>query len=205
MSDGLTYSNVVTFLKVALPLIALAILATLFLVPRDVDLESAIPFAKVELEKRLRDQQITEPSFSALTPKGHVVSVTASTAHPDAEDASRTIADDLSARITNETGDFITITAQHGEMDATFKELELNDGVRITASAGMQLETDSLSMSVSEVRAESGGPVVAQTGIGNLTAGRMAIRPADETNDVYLFFTNGVRLLYTPQETSKDP
>lgn len=205
MAGGLTYSNVVTFLKVILPLLALAMLATLFLVPRDVDLESAIPFAKVELEKRLRDQQITAPSFSAQTPQGHIVAVTASTAHPDADDPTRTIADDLNARITSLDGDTISIVAQHGEMDSTFKELQLNKGVRITAGAGMQLETETLIMSIEDVRAESEGEVVASTDFGRLAAGRMAIRPSGESDDVYLFFTNGVRLIYTPKEISKDP
>jgi len=204
VAGGLTYSNVVAFLKVVLPLIALIILATLFLVPRDVDLESAIPFADIELEKRLRDQQITAPSFSAQTPQGHIIAVTATTAHPDADDSSRTIANDLNAKISMSNGNNISIIATHGEMDATFKELVLDKGVTISTSNGFELETGTMVMSVQEVRAESGGDVVATTGIGRLESGRMAIRPAGEADDVYLFFTNGVRLLYTPTVTTKD-
>lgn len=204
MSGGLTYSNVVAFLKVVLPLIALVLLATLFLVPRNVDVENAIPFAKVELEKRLRDQQVTEPSFSTQTTAGHRVSVTASRAHPDADDPTRTIADDLNAKISMTNGTAISITSQHGEMDATFEELVLDKGVQITTTTGLVLDTETLSMSVKEIRAESGGDVVATLGFGELQAGRMAIRPEGDTDDIYLFFTNGVRLIYTPQAITKD-
>lgn len=195
----------VALLKVILPLLALVLLATMFLVPRTIDLESAIPFADVELETRLRDQQVTAPSFSSQTGRGHLVAVTAAKAHPDPEEPSRIVAEDLDTRITLTSGQLITVLAEHGEMDGAFQDLLLEDGVHITTSSGLKLDTDSLIMSLDQVRAETGGPVSATLGIGQLDAGRMAIRPAGESDDIYLFFTKGVRLLYTPQTTTKDP
>ncbi|MGR3635623.1 MAG: LPS export ABC transporter periplasmic protein LptC [Shimia sp.] len=205
MAGGFTYSNMVALLKVILPLLALGLLATMFLVPRTINLESAIPFADVELETRLRDQQVTAPSFSSQTGRGHLVAVTAAKANPDPEEPARIVAEDLDTRITLTNGQLITVLAEHGEMDGAFQDLLLEDGVQITTSSGLKLDTDSLIMSLDEVRAETGGPVSATLGIGQLDAGRMAIRPAGESDDIYLFFTKGVRLLYTPQTTTKDP
>ena len=193
----------VAWLKVILPLLALAILATLFLVPKDVDLDSAIPFADVELEQRLRDQQITQPSFSAQTPQGHTVSVTASMAHPDAETPSRTVAENISAKIAMTNGQSITIEAANGEMDADFKEVVLDDGVSVQTTSGLSVDTVTMTVSLDELRAETGGTVTATTDFGRLEAGRMALRPAGDGDDIYLFFTKGVRLLYTPKKTTR--
>ena len=49
------HSRLVAILKVALPLIALALLSTLFLFSRKIDPEDAIPYATVDVEDRLRD------------------------------------------------------------------------------------------------------------------------------------------------------
>ena len=54
-----------------------------------------------------------------------------------------------------------------------------------------------------EVRAESGGDIAADTPMGTLTAGRMALRPADNSDDIYLFFTKGVKLIYTPTHATR--
>ena len=55
------YSRMVTFLKVLLPLAALALLSTLFLISRGINTKATIPFAAHEIEERMRGQQITAP------------------------------------------------------------------------------------------------------------------------------------------------
>ncbi len=55
-----TYSRVVAWLKILLPLLALAILSTLFLVARTIDPAQNIPYADVdidELDARTADRQ----------------------------------------------------------------------------------------------------------------------------------------------------
>lgn len=203
MRFRLTYSNLVAWLKVLLPLAALALLSTLFLVSQKIDLESAIPFADVELEQRLRDRQITAPYFSGKTNSGHDITVTAETAHPDAEDPSRIIARNVGALLTIDGGSEITITAKQGDMDGRFQELLLDGTVEILTSTGYTIETDAMTFGLEEARAETLGEVHAKSALGTLIAGRMALRPSDESNEVYLFFTKGVRLLYTPQNTTR--
>jgi lipopolysaccharide export system protein LptC len=55
------YSRTIAFLKVLLPLTALAILATLFLLSRSEDTVATIPFAEDDVSSRTRDQQVTRP------------------------------------------------------------------------------------------------------------------------------------------------
>ncbi|MEO0504251.1 MAG: hypothetical protein AAFZ14_13070, partial [Pseudomonadota bacterium] len=64
------YSRFVAWLKVLLPLAALALLSTLFLLSRNTDPIAAVPFADDELLDRVRDEQITGPFFSGTTTDG---------------------------------------------------------------------------------------------------------------------------------------
>ena len=71
------YSIMVARLKVALPLMALGLLSTLFLVSRAVDPTVAIPFADQEVQDRLKNQQITGPFFSGVSARGDQIAFVA--------------------------------------------------------------------------------------------------------------------------------
>lgn len=203
MRRRLTYSTLVAWLKVLLPLAALGLLSTLFLVSKQVDLEGAIPFADIDLEQRLRDRQITAPYFSGKTDHGHDITVTSETAHPDAEDPSRIIAQNVGALLSIGGGTEITVTAKEGEMDGRFQELLLDGDVEILTSTGYTIQTEAMTFGLEEARADTTSEVTAESALGELQAGRMALRPSGENNEIYLFFTKGVRLVYTPQKTTR--
>lgn len=76
------YSRVVSYLKVALPLAALALLSTLFLISRTINTDPSIPFADFELENRLRGQQVTAPFFTGTTATGQEITIAATKALP---------------------------------------------------------------------------------------------------------------------------
>ena len=78
--DG--YSRAVAIFKVLLPLAALGILATLFLISRGSQMDAVIPFAEDELNERTTNQQITKPFFSGTTAQGDELVVTADIARP---------------------------------------------------------------------------------------------------------------------------
>ncbi len=182
-----------------MPLAALGILSTLFLISHKVDLESAIPFADVELEKRLRDRQITAPYIAGQTSDGHNITLTSATAHPDADNPSLIIAEQVGALISTTDGTEIIVRAKEGEMNGDLDEVELDGDVEIVTSSGYTIATDAMLFGLEDARAETAGEVTAETVMGSLTAGRMTLRPAGENNEIYLFFTKGVRLVYTPQ------
>ena len=56
------HSTVVAWLKVALALIALAMLSTLFLFSDKIDPSDAIPFAEVDIADRIREPRLTMPT-----------------------------------------------------------------------------------------------------------------------------------------------
>ena len=81
------YSRMVQLLKVILPLAALTLLSAVFLLSRGVDLGSPIPFAEDEIVERTRDQQVTGPFFSGVTPQGEQIQVQAKLARPGGPDS----------------------------------------------------------------------------------------------------------------------
>lgn len=200
--EGLTYSRLVALLKVILPLSALALLSTLFLISRNIGgtSSSAIPFAKVDLEQRAREQQVTAPFFSGRTSGGHLVSFTAQQAKPDPENASDSLAEKMSAEIDLVDGSNLTFSSNHARVDGQSHVATLTGDVLIQSSNGYTVRTDELSANMRELIAESPGAIVGNGPAGAFEAGKMEISPTENPNEVTLNFSQGVKLIYTPTD-----
>ena len=70
-------SRLIAWLRVLLPLAALAILSTLFLLGRTPDPDDALPYAEVDAEDMVRDPRMTRPEFAGVSKSGAEVTVTA--------------------------------------------------------------------------------------------------------------------------------
>jgi lipopolysaccharide export system protein LptC len=198
-----SYSRMVAWLKVVLPLTALGLLSTLFLLSRSVSPTSTIPFADTEIEERLRNQQITEPIFAGTTEAGDQISLTASTVRPSSQGAARPEAEDLHVEIALIRGGKVTLSARKGELDLGENVAILRDSVTISNSQGYQVKTEQLRTNMSRVEAETPGSVTATGPLGQLEAGRMKLQADDDGDNVQMVFTNGVKLLYDPKQTER--
>ena len=94
-----TYSRLVAWLKILFPLIALAILSTLFLVARTVDPAQDLPYADVDVAELAREQRIGQPNYSGVTADGAAISLSARSALPDADNPRRITGTDVNADI----------------------------------------------------------------------------------------------------------
>lgn len=200
--DGITYSRLVAFLKVILPLSALALLSTLFLISSNFggSSSSAIPFAKVDLEQRAREQQITAPFFSGKTSAGHLVSFTAEQARPDPEDPLKSQADEMDATIDLTDGSRLVFSSNQALINNRTFIATLKGNVVIQSSGGYTLRTAKLSTNMRELSAESPGAIVGDGPAGQFEAGKMEISPTENPKEVTLYFTKGVKLIYTPMD-----
>ena len=81
-----TYSRLIAWLKVLLPVLALVLLSTMFLIARTIDPNRALAYAKVNLDNLTRSQRVSAPRFSGVTEDGAALSFSASTAEPDPDD-----------------------------------------------------------------------------------------------------------------------
>ena len=199
MASADKYSRLVLWLKVSLPLAALAILSTLFFVAETLDPEAAIPYAEVDVAKILKEQGATSPAFGGVTSSGVKIALSAASIRPDADDRNRWTGASLSARLELPSGAQISIDSPEGRVDATNSEALLQGGAVLESSTGYRVTTDSIvaSWKNSSVTAENG--IVATGPPGEITAGRMVLtQSGDEPPNHQLVFQNGVRLVFTP-------
>lgn len=197
---GLTYSRTVSLLKVVLPLAALALLSTLFLFARSIEPTTAIPFAKIDLEERAREQRITAPFISGKTSRGDRMTLSASTAKPDPDNMSRAFVEKLDARIDLISGTRVTYSSAAGVVDTGENQVDLSGGVLILTSTGYAVRTSSLTFSMNKLYAKADSKITANGPPGEITAGAMILTTDEKTKAAHLFFTNGVKLVYTPKE-----
>jgi len=196
------YSRMVAFLKVLLPLAALALLSTLFLISRSMNTEATIPFAAHEIEERMRGQQITAPFFSGTTAQGDEIAVTASIARPGGA-TSPAVATDLVAVIRMADGGRLTLRSESGEVQIDKDIASFIGKVEITSAVGLVVTTDLLNATISGISADSPGPVQAIGPIGTLNAGTMQLQTKTQSGALHMLFNNGVKLVYDPRKSER--
>lgn len=195
-----TYSRVVAWLKILLPVIALGLLSSMFLVSRTIDPSRAIPFADVDVEDLANDVRISGPSFSGVTRDGAALSFTAETARPSPDSPNRLDAEAMSATIETPDGARVDIAAQDALIDGDANRLDLSGGVVITTSTDYRIETERLTSAMDQTSLVSEGPVTATGPLGTLRAGQATVSRAEGDATTYLLvFKDGVKLVYDPK------
>lgn len=196
-----TYSRVVAGLKVLLPLIAIAILLALFLVSRGYETSGGIPYADVDVGELVRDERMTAPVLTGLTPRGAAISMTAETVRPDLTNPEVYRAETLSAQLDNGDGRPISMTADAGVVDAATQTAVVRGNVRLETPDGYSVESEELTASLEAGEVVSPGPVDIASPFGPLTAGQMVLREIDGDPPTHeVVFTGGVRLVYLPRD-----
>ncbi|MCT4554901.1 MAG: LPS export ABC transporter periplasmic protein LptC [Pelagimonas sp.] len=191
------YSQVVAWLKILLPLAALAMLSTLFLLSRSRAPVMDVPFAEVLQQGETAQEQVGAPYFAGTTARGEMLTMTARTARPEADGVIR--AEELEAQLRLLGGGQIRLDAARAMLRDGSQQVHLQDGVRIESTTGYVLQTDGLVSALDQVAVESAGPVTGTGPVGRLEAGKLKIAPIGETGDVHLLFTDGVKLVYDPK------
>lgn len=193
------HSRVVAWLKVVLPLAALALLSTLFLVARTGP-EADLPFSRKALEEMASGQQVEAPEFAGLTAEGRAINLSARTAMP--RDSAGDAVDAVGIRGRLETGDqsSIELVADEGTVFTRKSLAHLRGNVRVDTSTGYTIDTAELNAALDRTDMESPGPVTAEGPLGRIDAGRMQVtQSGDGRDDVSVVFKGGVKLLYLPQ------
>lgn len=191
------HSQLVGWAKIILPLCALALLSTLFLFARTKTEPDSITFADVEAIAR--EQRVSSPEFSGVTDDGAVVVISAASARPDATRADILTVDDMRYRRENTDGTTVEITATEGEMNNSVKIARFTGLTRLTTSDGYQMETNGMTAELRTGLITSDGLLEIRAPFGDLTAGKLTFQTATDGKAQDILFTEGVRLLYTPQ------
>jgi lipopolysaccharide export system protein LptC len=197
------HSRVVFWLKIILPLVALALLSTLFLLSRRIDTDAALPYAEVDVEDLARNQRLTAPEYAGVTEDGAAVTVQAAVARPGTEGGAAA-ADTIAARYEAPDGMVITLAADEGSLNDAAGRLVLAGAVEIATSTGYHVTATRLDSALDRTELHSEGAVRVVAPYGTIDAGQMDIRHQDaEVPGYVMVFTGGVKLVYQPAK--KDP
>jgi lipopolysaccharide export system protein LptC len=193
-----SHSRIVFWLKIILPLAALAVLSTLFLVSRNIGGDGVIPFSEVDLDALAREQRLTAPEYSAMTRDGAALTIRSIAARPQGEGAVATV---ITATYAQDGGLTVGLNAARGSFDPAAGTLTFGGGVRVETSAGYVLVTDSIAGRLDRTRLTSPAKVTATAPFGQIDAGAMQLDRADVPGgDTILVFNKGVRLIYDPKD-----
>lgn len=185
-------------MKVALPLIALGLLSTLFLFSRTPDPEDAIPFAEVDVERLAREQRLSRPRFAGTLEDGREVSLVAESAAPESGNPNRIHLDAVESFVVLSDEDTLRLTANEGDIDLAGQVVALSGDVRAETSGGLSLGSQRITVAMDRMNLASPGEVTL-TGDGlTLEAGAMDMTGPEGA--AFLSFTGGVRLLYDPED-----
>ena len=193
------HTRAVRLAVVVLPVLALALLSTLFLLARKVNPDDAIPIASIDVSERARDRQLTAPRFAGISSEGTAFDLSAGTAHPDATDARRMTAQAVRLVLADTGGGKATVVADVGEIDTGGRSLILDGAVRIETANGYLLTTERLEGTLGQLDVVAPGEVTGDSPLGTLRAGSMRI-DEDADGAARLLFTDGIVLLYEPPE-----
>lgn len=196
--DG--WTRLVRFLRIALPLLALALLSTVFLVARHLNPDDAIPYSDVDIADRLREPRMTSPDYAGTTADGADLRVTAETATPEKpETATGAAAQSVQGVLTTPDGVRTDLRSLSAQMDAGGDSVTFDGAVDLATSSGYSVQTDRMVARTDQTELRSLSPVTASGPGTRITAQEMVLTQDRAKPDSYvLVFKGQVKLVYEP-------
>lgn len=197
MAGGNRYSTAVAWAKVTLPLVALALLSTLFLFSRIPDPDAALPLVDMDIDQLVREQRLSRPRFAGTLDDGREVTLVADTAAAAADDPNTILMTTINSTVILSDVDEMNLTADAGDLDLGSQLTDLVGSVVAVTTSGYRLTTERLLVTMGSLRLTSPGPIhLSGAGI-DLQAGAMDMTGPE--GSTFISFTGGVRLLYQPE------
>lgn len=194
------HSRLVYWLKILLPLTAISILSTLFLVSHNIRPEDAIPYADVDIETLVKEPRLTAPDFAGVTDDGASLSLRATSARVGSADGlTAAQISNLVGLLETPDGGKTNLTAKAAELDQVQQVAILSGGVKVRNSTGYVIDSQLIRVALNQTSVYSPGAITADGPVGKLTAGSMQFGLSGGTGPGYvLLFKDGVRLIYLP-------
>jgi lipopolysaccharide export system protein LptC len=193
------YSRLVAVLKILLPLVALGLLASLFLISPEETLEGTLEFAETDLDALGSGLRITNPTFTGTSGGDDRFRFTADLVVPDQAPPSRASISALEGEVRFADGRELALSAASAELDIEAERMELRGEVAIDTSDGYHVTADRLEIAFATGELTARGGVVAEGPMGRISSGIATIAPSPRDEEARMFsFGDGVRLVYEP-------
>lgn len=194
------HSARVARLKVLLPLIALVILSTVFLLADRPDSGDGASFGRGNLEAGANGR-IVAPDYSGVAENGAALYLTAARARP-LEPGGEIAAEQLRGTWEGTRGGRVVVTSDNGRLGADGKTATLTGTVDIVSDSGFHLTSRRMEIDGAVGRLVSPGPVEGIGPPGRIDAGAMEVEQAG--GHPFITFTGGVKVLYEPGSSEGD-
>jgi lipopolysaccharide export system protein LptC len=197
------HSQLVSWGKIILPICGIALLSTLFLFARPNNESTDIPI--VEIQTLAREQRLNTPQFSGVARDGSIIAIRAKSAQPDPVDPTSITASGITLNIDSTDGTQVKVSSGTGAFDGIAKIARLDGLARIETSSGFTMETNGILANLETGTLKSDGALEIRAPFGTLTAGQVVIENGRDDQGRQMYFTQGVRLVYTQGiEAAKD-
>lgn len=191
------YSKAVVWVKITLPLIAVALLSSIFMLSGTPDPDAALPYAEVDVDQITRRQHVSQPRFAGTLDDGQEIVLTADAVSSDIDQTDQFDAQIIDGRVDLGPSEFMTIRATSGRFDMAAQMATLTEDVVLQSSLGYRLQSETLVMALDAINMRSPTPILF-TGPGfDVTADTMEMAGPD--GETILRFNGSVRVLYDPQ------
>ena len=192
------YSRLVRWMKVILPLAALALIGAIFLTARDKgDLTDL--FSAEELATLGAGLKLDNPRFAGVTARGESFSVRADWALPDSALPTVVELEKPRGEIELADGRKLTASADSGTLRRKEKTLALQGSVAVDSSDGYHVTTGRLEFDLDGKTARAPGPLTGSGPRGSIEAGSMRAEAGPSGEDAgKIWFENRVRLVFIP-------
>lgn len=196
------YSRFVSYLKIGLPLIAILLLGTVFLVTSPDDFAgSGLVFTDADRDALGQGLQVNGATISGATRAGDTYVFKAEILVPDSLNANKLSAKSVSGSITTRGGITVELSADQASLDRSNKTFQVSGRAHLETSDGYVADTDGLIGDFTNGTLESMGLVTVDGPTGHIQAGSLLLTttPSDSKNTT-LHFDNGVRLIFKPKQ-----
>jgi len=198
------YSRVVRILKIALPLVAVALLSTIFLVQEEDSFDGGLVFSSADLETLGDGLTVNNPRLAGTTRDGTAYVLSAETAVPDETGVSIVEFTALNSVMRYSGGQVIELHASNAVAVVNERILNLKDGINLRTSAGYVASTMSATADLDAGTLITNSPVTANGPNGQIKSGRMVIRSAIDANGMRtdtpeIIFDQRVDLVFVPK------
>jgi lipopolysaccharide export system protein LptC len=189
------YSRLVRLFRVLLPLLGMALLLAVFLLPRDL-LVGRIGLDGLSFQPG-QGLRLENPRFSGNTPDGAPFVLTADWALPDAPEPTAIDLGNLEGEIMIDQGRAVGLSAEAGTYRPDDGLLVLDGAVVVTTSDGYRLTATRARADIEARTLGVEGPVRGEGRLGHIESDSM--RAAQQNDANYIWFEGNVRVTIRPE------
>ena len=190
-------AGMIRALKIGLPVLALAVFASLFLF-NSARYSDQISFDGVDLSALEEGLKLVNPRFTGATNRGEPFTVVAEWALPDGPRPERVELSAVTGEMNLIDGRVVTLAADTGVLEPKKNVLSLDDGVRFASSDGYQVTAGAAVLNAATETLTAQGEVTATGPIGRIRADRMRAErktvDGSEDKSAYIWFENRVKV-----------